>query len=105
MKEIPLLLKCLMEETNMTIAELARRAKVSQAMVSRVLSGRAKSTLGGIDKLLGVFGCHVTARRIHALSSDFDPVTHKHLLPFDDPIEGNPQVQRLLDEKRKTKRP
>ena len=105
MNEIPFLLKCLMEETNMSVAELARRANVSQAMVSRVLSGRSQSTLGGIDKLLAVFGCHVTVRRIQTLTTDFDPETHKHRLSFDDPIEGNPHVQSLRDEKRKTKRP
>jgi len=105
MKEIPLLLKCLMEETNMTHAELARRAGVSRATITRILQGRTRGSLAGVDKLLGVFGCRLTVRRIANLPTDYDSGENHIRRPFDDPIEGNPALAKIRSETKKTQRP
>ncbi len=105
MNEIPLLLKCLMEETNMSHAELTRRSGVSRATITRILQGRTKGSIAGVDKLLVVFGCRLTVRRIPNLPSDFDSEAgHRHR-PLDDPIEGNPALDKIRSETRKTRRP
>ena len=105
MKEIPLLLKCLMEETSMTHAELARRAGVSRAMITRILQGRVKGSIEGVDKLLAVFGCRLTVRRIPNLPTDYDKEAGHRRRPFDDPIEGNPTLAAIRAGTHKTRRP
>ena len=105
MKEIPILLKCLMEETNMTHAELARRAGVSRATITRILQGRTRGSLTGIDKLLAVFGCRLTVRRIPNLPTDYDSEKNHIRRPFDDAIEGNPRIAEIRSETKKTRRP
>ena len=105
MKEIPLLLKCLMEETNMTHAELSRRAGVSRATITRILQGRTRGSIAGVDKLLAVFGCRLAVRRIPNLPSDFDSEAGHLRRPFDDPIDGNPVLAAIVSEASKTRRP
>ncbi len=105
MNEIATFIKCLMEETNMTKADLARRAGVSNATITRILKGRTKGSIEGLDKILGVFQCRLAVRRIANLPTDYDPETRKRRLPFDDPLENNPALEKIRNETQKTPRP
>jgi len=107
MNEIPLLLKCLMEETHMSVPELAKRADTTAPTVRRILSGKSSGSLAKIDQILEVFGCRVTIRRVPNVASDIDPQTGKFKRPYDDPIEGNETINSILVAKypKKTDRP
>jgi len=107
MDEIPLLLKCLMEETRMTVPELAKRANTTSPTIRRILKGKSSGSLAKIDQILEVFGCRVTIRRIPSGAGDVDPQTGKFRRPYDDPIEGNAALGRILEAKypQKTERP
>jgi len=105
MSNIATYLKCLMEATNITITQLARRSGVAKATISRLLKGETRSSLHAIDKLLAVFGCHLTVRRKPNTNDDFEPGTGKRKLPYDDPLENNPKLAAILNEKQKTPRP
>jgi len=105
MNEIPLLLKCLMEEANMTASQLARRAGVGRSMITRILRGSRSGSIEGLNKVLSVFGCQVTVRRILKQPDDIDPETRKFRRPFDDPIENNHALEEARIKPPKTERP
>lgn len=107
MNDIPLLLKCLMEETRMTVPELAKRANTTSPTIRRILKGKSAGSIAKIDQIMEVFGCRVTIRRIPNVSVDADPETGKFRRPYDDPIEGNVQLRKILEAKypQKTERP
>lgn len=105
MNEIPLLLKCLMEEANMTPAQLAKRAGVGRSMISRIFDGSRLGSIDGLNRLFGVFGCQITARRILKAPDDIDSASGKFKRPFDDPIENNPGVEKAQIKHPKTERP
>ena len=105
MSEIPLLLKCLMEEANITLPQLAKRAGVCKPMISRILRGKRKGSIEGLNKVFRVFGCQITARRILKTPDDIDAATGKFKRPFDDPIEGNMVLEELQIKPPKTERP
>ncbi|MGC9315943.1 MAG: helix-turn-helix domain-containing protein, partial [bacterium] len=78
---------------------------VAKATISRLLRGETRSSLHAINKLLAVFDCHLTVRRMPINSIDLDPDTGKRKLPYDDPLEGNPKLDAIRNEKQKTPRP
>jgi len=107
MDEISLLLKCLMEETHMSVPELAKRAGSTAPTVRRILAGKSHGSLEKVNKMFEIFGCRITARRIPNVASDIDPETGKYKRPYDDPIEGNSAIGKILKAKypEKTDRP
>ena len=105
MSNIHTYLKCLMEATNITITQLSRRSGVAKATISRLLRGETRSSIQAIDKLLAVFGCHLTVRLKPISPVDFDPETGKRKLPYDDPLENNLKLDAIRNEKQKTPRP
>ena len=105
MNEISLFLKCLMEEANMTQAELARISGFSRTTLSKILRGRSEGSIAAHNKLLGVFGCHITVRRIRNQPSDFDSESGTLRLPFDDPLDNNPSLDKIRNRVNKTVRP
>ena len=105
MKEIQLLLKCLIEETNVTPSQLARWTRMSYTTVWRIVNGRSEGSVASLNKLLNIFGCQLTVRRIPDRQEDIDPNTGKYRRPFDDPIVGNPRPAKIRALRMKTKRP
>ncbi len=105
MNEIPLLLKCLMEEANMTASQLAKRAGVGRSMISRIFDGSRSGSIDGLNRLFKVFGCHVTVRRILKQPDDIDTQSGKFRRPFDDPIENNTALEEARIKSKKTERP
>ena len=105
MSEIRTFLKCLMEETNMTQSELARLSGFSRTTLSKILRGRSQGSVAALDKILGVFGCHVTVRRKRNRPSDIDKESGKLRLPFDDPLDNNNTLVKLRNRVNKTPRP
>ncbi len=92
MEEIPLLIKCLMTDANLTPSKLARLAHVSVATVTRILNGKTYGSIDKVNMILKVFNCHLTARRIPNRQSDYNQETGKLRRPFDDPIEDNEEA-------------
>jgi len=105
MNKIAIYLKCLIEETGLTHAELSRRSGVARATITRILQGRARGSLESVDKLFGVFDCYLTVRRKPVAPMDIDPETRKIKKPFDDPFENNSILNFLRNEGKKTPRP
>jgi len=105
MNKIASYLNCLIEETNMSKAELSRRSGVARATITRILQGRARGSLAGVDKLLEVFDCYLAVRRKVVSPMDIDPETGKVKKPFDDPFENNLLLDVLKNEAKKTPRP
>ena len=105
MNEIATFIKCLMEETNMSQAELSRKISLSRSTLSKILRGKTDGSLKALNEILGVFDCYVTVRRKRNQTSDYDPESGKLRLPFDDPLDNNPAINKLRDKKDKTKRP
>jgi len=98
-------IKCLMEMTNITITQLARRSGVARATITRILKGQIRGSLAGVDKLLEVFDCYLAVRRKVVSPMDIDPETGKVKKPFDDPFENNLLLDTIKNEKKKTPRP
>ena len=105
MKEIPLLLKCLIEETNLTPSQLAHFTRMSYTTVWRIVNGKSEGSVTSLNKLLNIFGCQLTVRRIPNRQEDIDPNTGKYRRPFDDPIEGNEKLAKIRAVRMKTERP
>jgi len=105
MNNIAIYLKCLIEETGISQAELSRRSRVARATITRILQGRARGSLISVDKLLEVFGCRLTVRRIPDRSTDYDRASGKRKLPYDDPLENNPKLEVIKNERQRTPRP
>ena len=105
MSEISTFIKCLMEEANMTQAELARMAGLSRSTLSKILRGKHDGTVETLNKILGVFDCYITVRRKRNRSGDYDKEAGKLRLPFDDPLENNNALDKLRKRVNKTQRP
>jgi len=105
MSEISTFIKCLMEETNMTQAELARLSGFSRTTLSKILRGCSQGSIAALNKILDVFDCHVTVRRKRNQPSDYDAESGKLRLPFDDPLDNNNTLDKLRNRINKTPRP
>ena len=105
MSEISTFLKCLMEEANVSQAELGRLAGVSRTTLSKIMRGRSSGSIAALDKILGVFGCYITVRRRRNQPSDFDKDSGVLRLPFDDPLENNSALDKIRKRVKKTTRP
>jgi len=105
MTEINTFVKCLMERANLSQSELARMAGVSRSTLSKIIRGRNNGSVEALNKVLGVFDCYVTVRRRRFQTDDYDRDTGKLRLPFDDPLENNPTIDKILNRDDKTSRP
>ncbi len=105
MSEISTFIKCLMEETNLSRSELAKFAGVSRTTLAKILTGRSYGSIKALNKILGVFGCYMTVRRKRSQPDDYEKESGKLRLPFDDPLENNPAIDKIRSGVNKTPRP